>query len=685
MTIYLSAVLLTLSALVPAPDLSAEENLLKPLGEAFGAWTDGRPEDAIGSLEYVAFRSSDTALTIAAIKELSVILAEQGKNREALAQLARAEILAPEDPYLAFERGWNLLSLENHADARTAFEKTTTMTRETDLIAQARFGIALTEAHLGGPAETVAGLQTVYNTYPYLLSPVAQVISEQYAVMKKRQPSIVFLKEALTYDPRNIQAEIELAQLYDKANYYLPAWQTYYTISELDPEDEYAAKKTAKLVKYVTGNPDNLLYWTRMTWPSHTKPLNYADNDLVRLGLFSDEQGEPGVLTAFNFIANTDFSIIDSRLGQVGGGKANMQWSVKYNSTNKIYEIRDGMGSIIHSTRNSFRLAPKIKGGVILIKNPDIIKQRGINRGDREVSGELSILIKETGFRVINTVPLEVLVPSIVTSLAGGSGQLEELKALSIVIRSKLVHLKNSKPHRDSDYDLCDSAHCLILPGLQVENESVLKAVELTRGEVLSKDGVPVTGDFHTACGGLTEEGVIDDDRGHVQMTPFNLYRTTLRSPPGNLLCLSEDKTKASDVIWTLLLEPKWIENRLNRDAKVGYIRSMTVLKRTASGRALSVRVEGTAGSVVLEGFAAISRALTGGALRSALFTMRPIFEGKYPKYFILRGIGTGDGHGYCVLGGHGMAKGLGYKYTAILQHYFPYYKVKKLPVAAIK
>jgi len=673
------AVFLALSILLPASNLAAEENLLKPLGEAFGAWADGRPEDAAGSLEYVAFRSSDTALTIAAIKELSVVLAEMGKNREALAQISRAEILAPEDPYLAFEKGWNLLSLEDHAEARNAFEKSLTLTAEPYLVAQARFGLALAEAHLVGPAKTIAGLQTVYNTYPYLLSPAAEVISEQYEVLKQRPHSITFLKEALTYDPRNIQAELDLARIYDESGFYLPAWQTYYTISDLDPEDKYAADKTAALLKYVTGKPDNLLYWTRMTWPVHTKPLNYDDKDLVRCGLFSDGKGEPSVLTEFTFIANTDFSITDSRLGPVGGGKANMQWNVKYNPMNKIYEIRDTMGSVIHSTRNSFRLTPAVKGGIILIKNPEPVTQRGVNRGDREVTGELNLLVKEGGFRVINTVPLEVLVPSVVTSLAGRSTRLEELKALAVVVRSKLVHLKSSKPHQDRDYDICDSAHCLMLPGLQAENEAVLKAADLTRGEVLSKDGVPVAGDFHTACGGLTEEGISDNGRTPGRLTPFNLYRMTMQAPPDDLLCLPEDKTKASDVVWTLLLEPKWIENRLNQSVKIGYIRSMTVLKRAANGKVLSLRVEGTAGSTVLEGFAAVSHALTGGAMRSALFTMRPIFEGKYPKYFILRGIGTGDGHGYCLLGARGMAKGFGYKYAAILQHYFPYYKVKKL------
>jgi SpoIID/LytB domain protein len=668
---------LTLSLPSPA---AAEENLLKPLGEAFSAWADGRPEDAAGSLEYVAFRSSDTVLTLSAIKEISVLLAELGRNQEALAYLAKGEILAPEDPYLAFEKGWNLLSAENYPEARSAFEKTITMTGEADIVQQARFGLALTEAHLGGPLEAASVLQTVYQKYPYLLSPAAGVISAQYEALKKRQHAVTFLEEALAYDPRNIQAEIDLARLYDKSGYYLQAWQTYYNLSELDPGDEYSADKTSKLAKYVKGKLDNLLYWTRMAWPVHLKPVNRGDGNLLRVGLFSDAKGEPAPLTGFSFIVNTTFAITDSRLGAVGEGKANMQWSVKYNPLNRIYELRDNMGSVIHSTRNSFRLTPRIKGGVILIKSPEPVPQRGINRGDRETAGELNLLARPGGFIAVNTTPLETIVPAIVSSLAGGRKQPEELKALAVVIRSKLVSLKNAKNHAGRDYDICDSPHCLAFPGLQAENETALKAVETTRDEVLSKDGAPVAVDFHTACGGFTESEVNDNGRVMGRMTPFRLYYLTLKAPPDNLLCLADDRTAASDVSWTLMLERGWIENRVNRLAKVGRIRSMYVLKRRPGGRALTLRVEGTAGSLVLEGFEAISRALAAGMLRSSLFTMRPVFEGKYPKYFLLRGIGTGDGRGYCVLGGHGMAKNYGSGYLEILRHYFPGYKVKKLP-----
>ena len=86
--------------------------------------------------------------------------------------------------------------------------------------------------------------------------------------------------------------------------------------------------------------------------------------------------------------------------------------------------------------------------------------------------------------------------------------------------------------------------------------------------------------------------------------------------------------------------------------------------------------MDGTAGSAVVEGDGPIAAALGSGALRSGLFTIRPVFKGKYPRFFIMRGIGTGDGNGLCVLGARGMAKARGAKYREILRHYFPLYKV---------
>lgn len=673
------ATLLALAAMRPAAFLCAQANTPGTLNGAFSAWADGRPEEAAESLKSVVESSSDTALKLAAIKELSVVLAELGRNREAVSFLEKAEALDPDDPFFPFEKGWGLLSLADYRRSRSAFERALTLTAETDMAGQARFGLARAEAHLGDPSATASSLQTVYQKYPYLLSPAAEAISAQYEAMKKREHAITFLKEALTYDPRNIQAELDLAGLYEESGHYLPAWQTWYTISELDPDDRYAAGKTAGLARRVAGRHDNLLYWNRMAAPAHMKPLDYPDKDRIRIGLFSDSGNGPSPLTGFGFIANTGFTITDSRLGTVPpGGKAGMQYSVRYDPAGGICEIRDGLGSVMHSTRNSFRLSPQVAGGIILIKNPEPAALRGGNRGDRETAGELSVIMKEKGFILVNTVPREALVPSVVTALAGGSRLMEELKALAVVVRSKLAYLKNGKRHDDPDFELCDSPHCLEFPGLQMENEYAAGAAEATRGEALFRDGEPAEVFFHAACGGFTEDGADDKGRALSRLTPFSLYHLTLKAPPGDLLCLADDKTSASDVSWTLMLEPKWIENRVNSRTRIGRIRSMTVLKRRANGKAETLRIEGTKGTAVLNGFDAISQALAGRTLRSPLFTMRPVFEGKYPGYFLLRGVGTGDGRGYCLLGGHGMAQVMGSGYPEILKHYFPSYRIAK-------
>ncbi|MBI4803121.1 MAG: hypothetical protein HY796_11420 [Elusimicrobia bacterium] len=668
---------LAVSALAPVN--CRAEDLNKIYGDALGAWMDGRPQDAAGSLKYVVFRSSDTRLAGTAIKDLSVLLAELGKHEEALAYLAKAEIMTPEDPCIYFEKGWNLLSLENHMDARTALEHALTLTADADLRNQARFALALAEPHLAGPAEAITHLQAVYQHYPYLLSPAAARISANYETLKKRAHAVTFLKEALSYDPREIQAEIDLARLYEEADYHVPAWQTYYTLSELDPGEPFFEEKAKKLAKYVKGKLDNLLYWTRLSWPAHNRPVNYDDRNLIRIGLFSGPDAQPAVLTEFSFICNTDFSVTDARLGPVSGGKANMQWNVRYSPMNRIYELRDNSGVAVYSTRNSLRLAPRVKGGIILIKNPEPLLRRGVNRSDREVTGELNIQAKENGFRLVNSVGLENCVPAIVSVLAGSSRQIEELKALSIVVRTRLITLKNSKPHEDAEFDLCDGDHCIVFPGLQAESEAAGIAAALAKDEILSKDGAPAGGYFHTACGGFTEEEINDGGRRPAPLTPFGLNLLLLKSPPDDLLCLAQDKTTSSDVYWTLLLEPRWIENRANRASKIGYIKAITALKRSQSGKVQSIRIEGTAGSMTVEGFENISRILTAGALRSALFTIRPLYEGKYPKFFVLRGLGTGSGKGYCILGGRGMVKNAGAKSANILNHYFPYYKVKKL------
>jgi len=661
-----------------APQARAAEDLSKIYADASLQWLDGRPEDAAGALKYVVYRSSDQALNAAALRDLAALFAEAGKNGEALAYLAKGEMLAPEDFHIHYEKGWNLLSLEKHQDARAAFERALTLTADQDLASQARFALALAEAELGGPAAAIEDLRSVYSRYPYLLSPSAQLISANLERLKKRPHAVNFIKEALTYDSRNIQAELDLARLYEDSDFYVPAWQTYYTLSDLDPAETFFSDKERKLRKYVKGRLDNLLYWARMAWPAHRDPLPDSGGPRVKLGLYADREGVPSLVKSFSFICATDFTLVDTRLGQIAVGRSGMQWTVAYDEMNRIYEIRDSMGSAAHATTNSVRIIPKAPGGVILIKNPELPAAHGVNRGDKEVAGELLALVREKGFWLINETQLEHMVAPVSAGLADGSRLPEHLKAIAVTVRTRLGRLARLLSHESREYALCDSAHCLPFAGLQAESGPAGAAAAETRGETLLLGDAPAPADFHRACGGFTASGVSDGGRPLPRLTPFNLYTHLLKGPPDGLLCLSEDKTVSSDVYWTLLLEPRWIENRLNRTHKIGYLRALVPLRRGPDGKVKTLRAEGTAGTAVLESAKAISAALGAGTLRSDLFTIRPLFKGKYPRFFVVRGAGTGDGAGLCLLGAGGMAKARGAKYREILRHYFPLYKVGK-------
>ncbi|MCX5785405.1 MAG: hypothetical protein NTX59_06925 [Elusimicrobia bacterium] len=672
--------LFVLGVFAPGLLRAQTEDLKKFYGDALSQWADGRPEDAAEALKYVIYRSSGEQLGFSAIMDLSTLLGEAGKNEEAMAYLIKGDILKPEDPYINFEKGWNLLSLEKDLDAKTAFEKVFTLTTDQSLVQQARLGLAIAETRLTGPEESISTLRTIYTSYPYLLSPSAELISLSFEKLKKRPHSITFLKDALTYDPRNMQAEIDLARLFDESDYYLPAWQTYYTLADMDPGQKLFTQKRAKLAKYVKGRLDDLLYWARLAWPAHDHPVEYDGRNLLRMALYSSHDGNPAPVKAFSFICNGDFEIIDQLRGNVALGKANSQWTVRYNAMNRVMELLNNYGSPVHTTRNPVRIVPKIKGGVVLIKNPEIDPDiAGVNRGDKEITGELFLSFNGPALRLVTAAPIETLVPALAAQFADGSKLIEELKTLTVVVRTMLFKLKRDPPHHGENYDICDSDHCLAFKGLQTETDTARKAAELTKDEILYAGDTPAGAALHRACGGFTEEGADDGGRRLKKLSPFDLYSLTLAAPPDALLCLAKDKTTSSDVYWTLLLSPRWIEDRANLKYKIGYLKAIIPLKRAPNGKVMTLRLEGTAGNAVLQDFTEISKILSAGALRSALFSVRPVLEGKYPKFFILRGLGTGNGRGYCVLGGRELAENFGDDYRKILFHYFPRYTVRKL------
>ena len=103
--------------------------------------------------------------------------------------------------------------------------------------------------------------------------------------------------------------------------------------------------------------------------------------------------------------------------------------------------------------------------------------------------------------------------------------------------------------------------------------------------------------------------------------------------------------------------------DRLLAPLGVGPVDDLTVLRRGASGRAVSLRVDGERGSATVHGELRIRRLL--GDLPSAMFVLAASGEG-----WTLRGGGWGHGVGMCQWGAIGRAAA-GQDYRRILGAYF--------------
>ncbi len=654
--------------------LNAEEQQ-KVFLEALNSWKDGRIEDAIESYKYLLYVSTNEKDQIEYTKDLSVLLNNLGRPATAKIYIDKVEAAGFEDPFLKYEKGMALYAMKKFTEAKKAFEEVPLLSNREDLIYNARFMSSMTEMELGGPLKAVEGFQTVYQKYPYLLAPSAYMIADCYEQAKKRNISVNFLKEALLYDSMNIQALIKLANIYDETSYYLPAWQSYYTLSEIDPENSFFIKAKKRLLKYAAREkkPDNLLYWVRLAWPVHDSKVSISKGEKISVGLFSNNFTQYET-QGFDFISNSNFNIFDSKLGKTYSGRKKSQYSVRYLEKDRLFELKDNSGSRVYTTRQNFSIKPVDENEVILLKTP-IFKQESplINKSDRELTGSLEIHVSTTGMKIVNKTWTEHVQAGIISRMSIPKDNSEFLKALSLVIRTSIKNYLKSPV--STQYDICDSKDCYEYIGLQFENSYVVKAMKETYGESLLG---PSNITFHKACGGKTLSEVDDRANRQLRYTPSGVEIYFMTQPDRDLYCLPEDSTLFSEVLWTVILEPKWIEERINPKYHIGSLKNINIIKRDSQMRPISIRINGSASDAIVEGRKSVNWALSGGNFRSEKFTIRPIMKGDRASYFIVRGIGTGNMEGFCLSGAYGLAKHHGYSYKKIISHYFPSAKIFK-------
>jgi stage II sporulation protein D len=269
----------------------------------------------------------------------------------------------------------------------------------------------------------------------------------------------------------------------------------------------------------------------------------------------------------------------------------------------------------------------------------------------------VSIKARDGMLIVAVTLPIESYVERVVASESGPADSLESLKALAIVVRTFALH----ELHGHADYDLCDSTHCQLLrwsggwtagsTNEQARRAIVHAATLATAGETLWFRDARALAYFNKDCGGHTA-------------SPSEIWP---RARPAPYLPSQPDRfciTGGSE--WAATIKRADLASALAAHglARPGW-QSLSVARRSQSGRAISLRLDST--EISTEDFhLAVGQSLGWNQIPSTWFEVA-----QQGDSFLFHGRGWGHGVGLCQKGAAAMAA-QNRNLAEILAQYFP-------------
>ena len=255
---------------------------------------------------------------------------------------------------------------------------------------------------------------------------------------------------------------------------------------------------------------------------------------------------------------------------------------------------------------------------------------------------------------VVNTVPLEQYLYSVVSREMPSTWPQQALQAQAIVARTFV--LQRSTPHRA--YDVVPSEADQVYTGIDAETAATTAAVDSTAGQVLRYGDDFAQVMYSSCCGGHTESNA--DAWGGSPLAYLGGVGCTY--------C-----TDSPWYRWTHNLPVQQLRDALAaRSAQIGDVRDVALDPPDSSGRMRFATVTGTQGSVRLKG-GDLRRALGTRTLPSLLvkrFGLEPQPAQAEPA-LIIEGAGLGHGVGLCQWGARGYARA-GATARQILALYYP-------------
>ncbi len=345
---------------------------------------------------------------------------------------------------------------------------------------------------------------------------------------------------------------------------------------------------------------------------------------------------------------------------------------------------------------------------------------------DERFRGSLKLIVENEKITVVNTIPVESYLLSVIASEMSATSSEHFLKAHAIISRSwlfaqiqKRENSLNENPFEftlskdeivkwyDREdhklYDFCADDHCQRYQGItKAYTNRVARAILETRGLVLTHNNRICDTRFSKSCGGKTESfenvwqpigypyltSIVDykyePDNYQLDLTNEKNAINWIKNSP-NTFCNCSDPKILSQVLleydqsttdffrWEVKYTQKkiaeLISGKLGTD--MGNIIDLIPVERGNSGRIIKLKIVGSKNTITIGKELEIRRTLSVSHLySSAFYVEKNNIIDNIPEEFIIKGAGWGHGVGFCQIGGAVMAV-MGYKFDEILLHYF--------------
>lgn len=351
-------------------------------------------------------------------------------------------------------------------------------------------------------------------------------------------------------------------------------------------------------------------------------------------------------------------------------------------------------------------------------------------------NGSLKLIVENNKLTAINLIGVEAYLTSVISSEMSATASLELLKAHAVISRSWVlavplscktetvqptieknttnsnVPLKEDENKEKSliwyerdahtHFDVCADDHCQRYQGItRASTDMVKQAINETRGQLLTYNGVICDARFSKCCGGEFEEfQYCWDNVHHPYLQKARDYKLDtslpdltdekeadkwIRTSP-KAFCNTTDKKILSQVLnnydqettdfyrWKVEYSQKELSDLVRKRSGIDYgeIIDIQPIERGTSGRLTQLKIVGSKRTRIIGKELEIRRTLSESHLYSSAFVIDKIqtADNTIPSKFILTGAGWGHGVGLCQIGAAVMGAE-GYSYQDILLHYY--------------